>query len=171
MIPQGRSPLAGDSARPQSSGGSHRPPAVSYLRISARVFTCCALVFLVVLPLAAQTPAPKNAPAEPTPDELFQLGQQLFDQFAPPEIKQQYEFPRKEQWDAFALRLQQALDGGSLDSLAAYEAEARAAAQASRGEINARNKMRAQAAERTAINAPMQGTAADIILLARRPVL
>ncbi len=127
MIPQGRSPLAGDSARPQSSVGSHRPQAGSYARISARGFSRRALVFLLALPLAAQPPAPKAAPADPTADGLFQLGKSLFDQLAPPDIKARYEFPSKEEWDAFAVRLQRALEGGSLEELAACDAEARAA--------------------------------------------
>lgn len=90
-------------------------------------------LFLAAASLAgAQTPAPKTAPADPTTDELFQLGKQLFDQLAPAELKEQFEFPSKEQWDAFALRLQRALEGGSLEELAAYEAEARAALTALR---------------------------------------
>ena len=84
-----------------------------------------ALAGLLALPLAAQTPAP--APAEPTAEEFFQLGKNLFDQLAPPELKAHYDFPSKEQWEAFALRLQRVLDGGSLEELAAYEPEARAA--------------------------------------------
>ena len=99
----------------------------SPLRPDVKPFALRPLVFLLALPLAAQTPAPKTAPADPTADELFQLGKSLFDQLAPPEIKAQYEFPSKEQWDAFAGRLQSALEGGSLEELAAYEAEARAA--------------------------------------------
>lgn len=87
------------------------------------------LLFVVLTAVAAaQTTAPAPPPArEPTPDELYQLGKQLFDQLAPAEIKAQYEFPSKEQWDAFAVRLQRALEGGSLEELAAYETEARAA--------------------------------------------
>lgn len=84
------------------------------------------LCFLgVASSLAAQTASPP--PATPSTDELYKLGQQLFDQYAPPEIKERYEFPSKERWDEFAARLQRALDSDNLAELAAYEPEARAA--------------------------------------------
>jgi membrane-bound lytic murein transglycosylase D len=79
------------------------------------------------LAVGAEAPAP---PADS--DELFKLGQQVFEQYAPPEIKAQFAFPSKEQWDTFAARLQQALDNNSLEELAAYEPEARAALTALR---------------------------------------
>ena len=51
-------------------------------------------------------------------DELFRLGRELFEQVASPEVKAQFEFPSKAQWDAFAPRLQRALEGESLAELA-----------------------------------------------------
>jgi membrane-bound lytic murein transglycosylase D len=89
------------------------------------------LVLLGAQGLAAAPPTPTPTP-EPDADALFQLGQQLFDEYAPPEVKEQYYFPSKEQWDAFASRLQRALDGNSLDDLAAFEPQARAALAALR---------------------------------------
>lgn len=77
-------------------------------------------------PPAAVTPGTSEEQAL-TPDQLYEMGQTLFDEFAPPEIKQQYEFPSKEQWDEFALKLQRALEGDSLEELAAYAPQARAA--------------------------------------------
>ncbi len=79
-------------------------------------------------------PAAANAPAEPqiTPDQLYDVGKSLFDQYAPPEVKDQYDFPTREQWDEFAARLQRALDGDSIEDLAAYEPQARAALAALR---------------------------------------
>lgn len=59
-------------------------------------------------------------------DALYQAGQQLFEQYAPPEVKAQYDFPSKQEWDAFAVRLQHALEGDSLDDLADYAPQARA---------------------------------------------
>src|SRR5258707_203945 len=81
------------------------------------------VVGLTALPLAAQKPA---APATGV-DELYNVGKQLFDQLAPPEVKAQFEFPSKEQWDAFAARLQHALESDSLKDLADLLPEARAA--------------------------------------------
>jgi membrane-bound lytic murein transglycosylase D len=70
-------------------------------------------------------------PPTPTPtgssDDLYETGKQLFDQFAPPEVKEQYEFPSKDDWDRFAARLQRALQGDSLEDLAGLLPEARAA--------------------------------------------
>ena len=80
---------------------------------------------------APSTPAPKAAPASDA-DDLFKLGQQLFNELASPEIKAQFEFPTKERWDAFAGRIQQALQSDSLEDLATYGAEARAALTALR---------------------------------------
>jgi membrane-bound lytic murein transglycosylase D len=80
----------------------------------------------------AAEPPPAPKPAEPSADEAYELGKSLFDQYAPAEIKEQYEFPSRERWDEFAGRLQQALDNDNLAQLAAYEPEAKSALTALR---------------------------------------
>lgn len=75
---------------------------------------------------AQENSAPEPA-AQPSLDDLYDTGQLLFDLFAPEEIKNDFEFPTREQWSEFAVRLQQALQGENLAELAAYEPEARAA--------------------------------------------
>lgn len=71
-------------------------------------------------PLAAQAPAANS-------DDLYNTARQLFDQYAPPEVKQQYDFPSKQDFDQFIQKVQDALQGGSLQDLAQYEPQARAA--------------------------------------------
>jgi Predicted soluble lytic transglycosylase fused to an ABC-type amino acid-binding protein len=60
-------------------------------------------------------------------DALYETGRALFDQFAPAEIKEQFEFPTKEQWDEFAGRLNGALQDEDLAGLAEYLPDAKAA--------------------------------------------
>ncbi|MCC6415951.1 MAG: transglycosylase SLT domain-containing protein [Opitutaceae bacterium] len=83
---------------------------------------------------APEPPTTQTATASPPSlDDLYDAGQMLFDLFAPEEIKEEYEFPSREQWSEFAGRLQQALQGDDVAALAAYEPEARAALLALRG--------------------------------------
>jgi membrane-bound lytic murein transglycosylase D len=82
---------------------------------------------------AAEPPSPPAKPPDlPSSDELYEAGKSLFDEYAPPEVKAQYEFPSRERWNDFAVRLQRALDNNDLAALAAYENEARAALTALR---------------------------------------
>jgi membrane-bound lytic murein transglycosylase D len=98
-------------------------------------FLLVSTILLHVSPIAFAEPAvrPKTEPApaksEPSidTDELYSLGKSLFDEYAPPEIKKDYEFPSQQQWNDFTTRLQKALNGGSLEELAEFEPEARRA--------------------------------------------
>lgn len=76
-------------------------------------------------PAAAQ-PAKEEA-QQVDMDSLYEAGKALFDQYAPDDVKRDYEFPSKTQWDAFAVKLQKAMQGDSLADLAALEPEARQA--------------------------------------------
>ena len=102
-----------------------------FRRLLLPITLTLAPALLVAQPEPVPTPAAAQ-PALPTTDELLQLGQQLFDQLAPPEIKARYEFPSRQQWDEFAARLQQALEGDDLSALADYAPQARAALPALR---------------------------------------
>ena len=91
------------------------------------------VALLLIATACAAAPAPAPAPpAADSTDDLFKLGQQLFDQLAPPEIKAQFDFPTRERFEEFLARLQRALEGDDLTALAAYEPEGRAALTALR---------------------------------------
>ena len=83
--------------------------------------------------------APSAPPSNPPPselavesEELFRLGQILFERLAPAGIKAEYDFPTKDRWDAFVIKFQRALEGDSLEELASCAAEGRPAVNALR---------------------------------------
>ena len=84
------------------------------------------------LVMAAEPPKEPPPAGEISADDVYAAGKELFDTLAPPEVKERFEFPDKAQWDAFALRLQAALENNDLAALARYEPEARAALTALR---------------------------------------
>lgn len=94
---------------------------------TARTWVSKSLV-VATLVVAAAMGAENDAEEEGISlDALYETGRALFDQFAPPEIKEQFEFPTKEQWDEFAGRLNGALQDEDLAGLAEYLPDAKAA--------------------------------------------
>ena len=84
------------------------------------------VILLVTVTAFAEMPAPVPTTTM-SDDDLFAQGKALFDTYAPPEIKEQFEFPTREKWDEFFARLEKTRQTGSLAELAAYEPEANAA--------------------------------------------
>ena len=80
---------------------------------------------------AGAEPTSKEAPTatnEISADALYETGKDLFDTYAPPEVKEQFEFPDRARWDDFVARLQRALDGDDPAALVQLEPETRATA-------------------------------------------
>ena len=99
-----------------------------------------AAALAAVLPRArgANAPAPPNGDQSSSEtDEAYDTAKALFDEYAPPEVKEQYYFPSRQQFDAFLRQLQAAYDGNSLVALAQREPDVRnalAALQAAPGQ-------------------------------------
>ena len=89
---------------------------------------CWSLGLLGAALVTAAEPPPKSPPEPPeiSADALYEAGKDLFDALAPPEVKEQFEFPDRAQWDAFLNRLQAALAGDDPAALAQLEPDARA---------------------------------------------
>jgi len=86
--------------------------------------------FLAAVSFAAEESGGRSPPPAETPktaDGLYDLGKRLFEEYAPDEIKSEYDFISPHQWDALTDRLQRALQSGSLEELAACAPAARAA--------------------------------------------
>jgi len=82
---------------------------------------------------AADSPPPATgAQSSADTDDAYDTAKALFDQYAPPEVKEQYYFPSRQQFNAFLRDLQAAYDGNSLAALAQREPDVRNALAALR---------------------------------------
>lgn len=77
-------------------------------------------------PVAARI-AVDDGSAEVGPDELFVAGRQLWEEYAPAALREQYAFPSVGELRGFLARLEADLQGDSSEQLAAYERDARRA--------------------------------------------
>lgn len=89
--------------------------------------------FLAAGEIAAEETG-RNAPkpeqsARPAAESLYDLGKRLFDEYAPEEVKAEYEFVSPEVWDSFLQKFQAALQSDSLESLASLAPAAQAILQ------------------------------------------
>lgn len=118
-----------------TAGNEARAPARSTFPPFPPVQRICSISLALSLalshPLRAAQPAPPGALTAEM-DQLFVTGRQLFELFAPADIKAQFEWPTKERWDAFVKKFQRALEGDSLQDLADCAREGREAVNALR---------------------------------------
>ena len=90
------------------------------------------LALVAVATMSAAEPAADDDEDMISADDVYAAGKNLFDELAPPEVKEQFEFPDKARWDDVMRRLQAALEGSDPQALVPFESEVRTALAALR---------------------------------------
>src|SRR5690349_5108216 len=75
----------------------------------------------------AAAPPPKEEEGLFSTDDVYEVGKNLFEELAPPEIKEQFEFPDQARWNDTIRRFQAALAGTDPKALVPFEEDVRGA--------------------------------------------
>src|SRR5688572_3705138 len=119
------------NSSPVPHNGCARMTASNSFSMTLRCCCCCVVLFASTVVSAAEPP-PQEEEGLISVDEVFAAGKSLFEEYAPDEVKAQFEFPDKARWDSVIRQLQAALEGNDPRALLQFEPEVRAALTALR---------------------------------------
>jgi len=101
--------------------------AASLLLFAMKNLVCSSLALIAASAGLAAEPPAKEEEGLISADDVYEVGRSLFEELAPPEIKEQYEFPDRARWNDTIRRFQAALAGSDPQALVPFEADVRSA--------------------------------------------
>ncbi|MDQ8185796.1 lytic transglycosylase domain-containing protein [Pelagicoccus sp. SDUM812002] len=104
-------------------------PRTAKIRVSEHILPIPFFAYLILL---VASPTSTHAQSDETIDDLLRIGQELWEEHAPPELQDQYRLPTMDEIETFLADFESDLVDGNVQRLAAYAPQARIALSALR---------------------------------------